>query len=363
MKAIILSLSLLICTICNAQQNDIEIIAQKFLNTVQKNAYNSNEIDWQKVNSDFKNKIKNFKTEKDLLPYFQEIIKNLNDKHSSIYYSNNPLEREDDAEDIEVQIKLYSQLKDSQINFPKKNFDSRLVGNKYAYINIPGTMTENEKYVKTIYEQIHNLDQQNPKAWILDLTECSGGATWAVMWNLIPFIEKNKSFYSVSNSKKSEKYQYNIERSKDSNELKVYNLVVKYNNLENYKSLKISNKNKQIVILTSGGTASAGEMLLATLYGQKNVTTIGMRTAGLTSANVPHTISKHYMLNLAETVIKDRKGKVYKIGEGITPDISLNIDLQEYSDKEIKNSVDYYPAVHKAKNEFISEAIKYLNGK
>lgn len=366
MKFKILILILFGHTVCFAQdtKSNIEAVAHSFLDTIENHAYNSHMIDWQTFRPNFIRSIQKVEDEKSLLPYFQSVIDSLKDYHSAIFVTEPKKDSEGDLSDIEKEIKTFSQITDEQVyegGYPKKMFESRMIENNYAYINVPGTMSENNKYINTIAEQLKNLDDKNPKAWIIDLTECWGGTTWAVVWNFLSLLDENGGFYVVNNKSEIIKNEIDHRKLKDSTEIKTYELVYKYNNLDKNEVISIKNNKVPIVFLTSGLTSSAGEMLVASFYGQSNVTTIGLKTGGLASGNEPYPVGDHFVINLMTSVIQDRKGKVYQIGEGIQPNIELPIRLSEYSEKPIQNLIDYNYAARLAKEDFIEGAVKYLN--
>src|SRR5690606_13571999 len=54
------------------------------------------------------------------------------------------------------------------------HFHHKMIDNKYAYINVPGVVLEHYKYLDTLQKQIQELDDHNPLAWIIDLTQNDG---------------------------------------------------------------------------------------------------------------------------------------------------------------------------------------------
>lgn len=337
-----------------AQNKDVQNIVLRFLDSVQTNSYMSLNVKWDSVRPDFIEQTKNINDINDLKPHFTSFIKILKDGHSSVLFLN---KQEENTEESKFAFyKAIGTITDAEEGLPPKNFQYRILQNKYAYINIPSVLLENRKYVDTIGIQLKELDAKNPKAWIIDLTENNGGNIMSMIWHFPTLIDVNHGYSYFSLTKDEKVSTRFIETSPD--DIKVAQLI----NLEYEKVLPISikNNNVPIVILTSQITASSGELFAAYFKGQKNVKLVGQKTNGLTSNNSPIDIGGNITVNLTTSVLKDRNGKIYKIGEGIDPDIQLNID---YAKQEGKTDLTYQElsqAIKKNKQKYLDEAIKIL---
>jgi len=241
-----------------AQNNKITAVATQFIDSVQTQAYNSSKIDWDKFRPQFLQKVSEVKNTEDLYPLFQNVIDSLKDGHSMIMV----MEAGDD-ESPEDFIKKYASITDAEAGAPKKNFDYKLLEGKYGYINVPGTMLEHKKYISTIGRQLSELDKQNPKAWIIDLTEDWGGSIIPMLWHFHSLIDKNESYYMVYNNGREEKQptRFDLEEDEDNK------LIRHYFHLEDEIPLQIKNNKIPIIILTSKATGSSGEMFLSYFLG------------------------------------------------------------------------------------------------
>lgn len=323
----------------NESSNDLVV---KFLNTVEENAYMSPSINWDSIRPAVINKTKNITDPHNLKPYFEAVIKLLNDGHSSIIYNQNQQQGKSDELAF---YKTLAMVTDADEGLPPKKFEHYLLYDKYAYIYIPSVILELRKYVDTIGYQITELDKKNPQAWIIDLTGNEGGNKMVMIWQFASLITSKKSYSLVDNKGKAvkEPTRFNTYKSKQEES------IAKILNLEYNKVLpiEIKNKNIPIIILISNKTSSAGEFFAAYFKGQSNVKLIGNTTNGQTTNNKPFEIGDNYTINLSTRVLKDRTGRVYKVGEGIQPDIFVELPANE----------------NEVKQKYLDAAVKYLEKK
>ena len=315
----------------------------------------SNTVNWDSLRAALLEKTKNISESSKLKPLFEKVIKGLGDRHSSVFFDEQVLGNESESNLFEKLAKIT----DKEAGLPAKAYSSRLLEGNYGYIKLPDVFYEQRKYVDTIKQQIQLLDRLNPKAWIIDLTENSaGGSVFPMIWHLANLIDTDYTYSNIDNKGKEERVQ-----TKQNNLSKKEQEIAKLLDLqyEQNPAIAIRNNRIPIIVLTSGLTVSASEFLVAHFKGQKNVRIVGQTTAGNTSANYPYIIGKNFQVNLTVGVIKDRTGKIYKIKEGIKPDIPLAIDLaQQLNLTEIKTTNEWLLAVKKAKPLYLKKAIEVI---
>lgn len=311
--------------VAQAQGGEHENLVIKFLDIVQENAYQKSKIDWPAARASFLEETAATKSEAELEPHFAGFLKTLSDSHSSISYMV------DDEDELDV-LERYANITYEQAGYPPLRLESDLIDGVYAYLNIPGVVLEQRKYVEMMGQQLQELDARSPKAWIFDLTENDGGSIVPMLWQMYNLIDQDSVYSFVDGNGKQERQGKKIwEAEGDSVSQRLLDLF-KLNPVE-LEPVKLKHADIPIILLTSRKTASSGEFFVAAFKGQKNVTVIGRRTNGLTSGNEAYPLGKDYLLNLTTAVLQDREGKVYKIGEGIQPDITLELREQDLKKK------------------------------
>ncbi len=354
-----LSIFLFIIFVSNklsAQTDAPSLLVQNFLDTIQKHAYLGKKIQWDSARIEFVKETQGITDVNLLKPHLERFLKSLKDGHSHLFFED----LTDNNQADKNQYEKLATMTDKEAGLPPKNFQYKLIDNKYAYINIPAVTLESRKYVDTIAVQLTNLDKRNPKGWIIDLTENNGGNIMPMIWNFPSLIDTDKT-YSYVDAQGKEIYapkRYTIDNDDDLKYFKLLQLEP-----EKVKPIKIKHRNVPIVILTSNLTASSGEFFTAYFKGQKNVTVLGQKTNGLTSGNAPFNISKNCMIMLTTTVLKDRNGKLYEIAEGIEPDLYLPLETAVQNSGKKLTYKEEMDSVKKAKQRYIERAILVIKDK
>jgi carboxyl-terminal processing protease len=347
-------LSVLFCLLLSnsySQSQEVSKLVDRFIDTIQVHSFMRQKIDFDSLRKDTKLAVKDINETDSLLNPFRKIVAELRDSHSRVALSEN-------KEDELALIKLFATTTYEQAGMPPQNFQHKMINGKYAYINIPGVMLEHKKTIDTLQKQVQFLDSQNPKAWIIDLTENDGGYFLPMVIPFHSLIDTNQTFS-----------YFNGEVDKDGNEILkdkfqipsdgLYtdtSIIAKQLGLDSVMSLTIKNNKVPIIVLVSYITASSGEITTAHFLGQNNVTVVGTKTNGLTSSNELIYIDKGYSINLMTDVLHDRKGKTYKINEGITPDILIDLNIP----KGKVNYNDIKKITLEKKDVFLNKAIEIL---
>ncbi len=303
-----------------AQVPSVGQLATAFLDTVQRQAYQSAMIKWDSIRPLFIEQTRTMSDINALEPHFKKIISQLKDGHSGLFF-----EKADQNQEAEQELfEKMAGMTDAEAGFPTKVFSHYMTKDHYAYIRIPAVFYEQRKYVDTMAVQLRALDAQQPKAWIIDLTENDGGSIFPMIWHFASLIDVDSTYALVARDGVEEKQKVRMNNLNDHDQKMAKLFDLEYDQIP---PIDIKNKNVPIVLLVSRFTSSSGEFFAAHFKGQKNVTIMGQTTSGHTSANEQFAVGNNYMINLTTSVIKDRIGKVYGIKEGIKPDIPLTIDF------------------------------------
>lgn len=213
-------------------------------------------------------------------------------------------------------------IEENKTSSPLELPSGKMLDERIAYVNVPrfgSTFPESQQaFADHLNDLVLSLQQQNPKGWVIDLRTNSGG-------NMHPMIAGLNALIADGNI---------ITFKTNQGEQPLYSSAGKFGRI----TLKITPKRfkvNKIAVLTSIKTASSGEMTAISFIGMPNVKLIGENTAGLTTANQFFPLSNGGALNLANAVVKDRLGKIYK-GQ-INPDIlTKSQDPQENLNQAIK---------------------------
>jgi len=303
-----------------AQVSSVSQLANAFLDTVQRHAYNGLLIKWDSIRPLFIEQTRTMSNINALEPHFKKIISQLKDGHSDLYF-----EKVDQNQEAEQELFVrMAGMTDKDAGFPPKVFSHFMTKDQYAYIRIPGVLYEQRKYVDTIGIQLKALDAQQPKGWIIDLRENDGGSIFPMIWHFADLIDVDSTYSVVDRAGVESKQNVRMNNLNDHDQKWAKLFDLEYDKVP---PIAIKNKNVPIVLLVSRFTSSSGEFFAAHFKGQKNATIMGHTTNGRTSGNDQFAVGNNYMINLTTSVIKDRTGKLYGIGEGIKPDVPLVIDF------------------------------------
>lgn len=326
-----------------------EKITKEFLKIVKEQAVNAKKINWDSITPALLNETRNAASSDALKKSFTAVLKLLKDGHSKIYHIQ---PKKEEANVMEAILKTT----DSEAGLPPKHFLSQMIEGKYAYINVPPVVYENYEYVANMQKQLEALDRQQPKAWIIDLTENTGGNVFTMILHFKNLLDQKNTFtyYTADGKAKPETGEVTWKKGEVSETAK----FIKGAKLDQVKPVVFKNSKIPIILLTSQMTASSGEFFAAYFKGQKNVTLVGQKTFGLTSGNQPFNLSKDLMLNLSTSVLKDRTGKIYDIGEGIVPDVTINPEFGTYTTYE-----QLIAEITKNKQQYIDAAVLQLKKK
>lgn len=347
-KKIFLLLMFITSVNIHSQTSRASVMAEKFLDVVQKNSYRGKDIRWDSVRPAFIAETKGITDVNALKPLFEKLLRSLKDGHSLLLFE----EQNKNSDSEWDQAEKIAKLTDKEVGNSPKNFMHYMVEGKYAYINIPPVIYEKRKYVDSIGVQLRLLDSEKPSAWIIDLTENNGGDIMPMIWQFALLLDSavTYSYVDAEGNETAAEVRYTAETDDDARYFKMYDLEP-----GKVKPVQLIHTKIPVIILTSRLTASSGEFFAAHFKGQKNVKLVGQKTNGQTSGNAPFEISRNCMVMLTTTVLKDRTGKVYKIGEGIAPDITFTVTNTDPAKKLTYK--EQLLQIKKAKEKYIKQAI------
>ncbi|MCX8532861.1 S41 family peptidase [Chryseobacterium luquanense] len=300
-----------------AQSDSIKVYVTQALKIMKNKSVNKGKLNWEDIFAKTLTESSKAKTIKETYPAIKNALSSLNDSHSNFYPEN--------------VVKAYTLgYKATGQEFPV--IKSELLENQYAYISLPDIGSFNKGdwnlYINTFYAKVNDLQKHNPKGWIIDLRGNFGGMLYPMYAAIAPFLD-NKNVVGTKDAEgKIEYYNYKKGRFYEgSTATQLFQLTQK-----EPKPIK-----KPVAILVNKVTGSSAEFITAAFVGQKNTKIIGTNTQGLTSGNQEYKLSDGSFLVLTIGNIVDRTGKEYtKIGEGISPDISI-----EKSTDEVKTNETY----------------------
>ena len=279
----------------------IKNFASEILEKVKTKSIVSDSINWTKVEQDLPIALRGLKTEKDHEEVVNTILSYLRktgDYHSQYY----PKEKYDAYKNSP------NTISSNQVQNKTELPNGKMIDHQIAYVYVPrfgSTHQESaQSFADTLNQIILNLQKQNPKGWIVDLSRNSGGNMYPMLAGLNALIGEGTIFSM---------YNKTLDSPVVMQKGKIGSIVL--------KSIPKHYEESKIAIITSQMTASSGEMTLAAFLGKKNIKTFGLATAGLTTANAFIDLSNGGSISLASAYIKDRTGKSH-LG-AIKPDIEV----------------------------------------
>lgn len=328
-KLILFTFLSILCSVHTfAQADSVQNYVTKALKIMKNKSVNKSRLDWEDIFNKTLAESSKANTIKETYPSIKNALSSLNDAHSNFY--------------CEEMVRAYTLgYRATGQEFPV--IKSELIENRYAFISLPDIGSFNKDdwnmYIDTFYKKINDLQRRNPKGWIIDLRGNFGGMLYPMYAAIAAFLD-SKNVVGTKDAEGAIEY-YNYKNSKfyeGSTATQLFRLTQK-----EPKTIK-----KPIAILVNKVTGSSAEFITAAFVGQKNANIIGTNTQGLTSGNQEYKLSDGSFLVLTIGNIVDRTGKEYaKIGEGISPDISI----EKSSDKAKTNEA------------YLRKAFEFIDGK
>lgn len=273
---------------CSSERNYVA----KALDIMQENSINTGRVNWDSLRRNSIGRAAEAQHGYESYGIIRDALETLDDNHSFL-----------------ITQKVFYGIQTEEKDIPI--IQSKIIGTGVAYLKVPGfTGTPNMamEYAKDLQERIKELDKGNPRGWIIDLSQNSGGNMWPMLLGLGPILGDGCLGYFEDNKGVKIPWIYR--------DGKVFIGSDKVMGIENPYQLK--NKDKKIGVLIGNTTASSGEATVIAFIGKRNVLLFGEVTYGLTTGNASYELSDGAMLMLTTTNFLDRNKKVY--GDVIEPD-------------------------------------------
>jgi C-terminal processing protease CtpA/Prc len=195
-----------------------------------------------------------------------------------------------------------------------QNYPSgKMLNNNIAYIKLPSFVSNDKAlishYADSAQNMIATFDAQNPKGYIIDLSDNGGGNCFPMIAGIGPLIGNGVCEMSFSGDGSISELIYNDGwTGRDST------LVFAKSNPYHLK-----NANKPIAVIYGNETASSGEVTAIAFIGLPNAKSFGQATGGYSTRIDNFEMSDGAYLNLASGVNADRNKN--KFGGKIKPDV------------------------------------------
>lgn len=303
--------------------DSIKLYLKRALDLMKRRSVNSAKLNWEEIYKNANTAAENARTIADTYPIIKKTLLKLEDSHSKFFSPK------------QVEAYLLGYRKTGQ-QFPEMK--STILEGSYAYIQLPSFASFNfaewDEYVKTFWDKIAEFESKHPKGWIIDIRDNEGGMFVPMYAAISPFLNQRNVIgwkdglgrYTFMNFKNGKFYENNLAR-----------YLIKTGD----RKIKIARR--PIVVLINQGTASSGEFAAISFVGQKDISFVGTKTTGLTSANQEHKLSDGAFLVLTEGNTIDRNKKEYaEIGKGLQPDYPVdNIDsFTSVDDAYLKKAIE-----------------------
>jgi C-terminal processing protease CtpA/Prc len=281
------------------QKIDAQQYLSEALDIIEKNALNSEKLDWVKVRSTAFDLEKESNIPSQTYDTIRYVLEQLNDHHS-IFVTP------DAAKEIQ---------NSTTAAFPAPK--GKILENKIGYVALAEfnaqAKEEMNKYADEIQSIIIDLDKQSVCGWIVDLRDDLGGNMYPMIAGLGALIGEGKlgSFQDAKGNLTPWFYRNGASGEGSEPIAKV-----------SHPEFLLAPEETSVAVLIGPNTASAGEATALSFRGRPNTRFFGKPSYGLTTGNAPFPLSDGAIIILASVVELDRTGKAY--GGSITPDVDTS---------------------------------------
>lgn len=276
---------------------------EEALTIMQKNALYRDSVDWPAIRASAMIQAGEAKSYADCYPAISGALGKLGDHHSFLQSAT-------DA-------KQWEQVSESTETLP--SCSGKMLDNQIAYISMPGFGSGDEKANTIFADQaqalIQSLDAQQPKAWILDLRENTGGNCWPMLAGIGPLLGDGLCGYFVAPEQKPQAWKYKNGAS--------YHGRQKITKTSK-KGYQLKAKLPKLAVLTGPQTASSGEVVTIAFRGRPNCRSFGEPTYGVSTGNANYALRDGAQIFLTSSVYADRNLNRY--GQKVAPDEATPVD-------------------------------------
>lgn len=293
----------------------------EFFDIVMMHSLRKNLVDWEWLRQSTYKKAKEAQTTSDCYKPIEYALAQLGDQHSFLVKPET--------------VKLWSSKASQQSNTFKFEFArGELIENQFGYISLPGITTGNKEvmqnFADSLQQLIAQIDEYNPKGWIVDLRDNGGGNCWPMLAGIGPILGEGISgYFSTPDAQKSAwSYQAGAARQNEKDIIKISG-----------NPYQLKRKMPPVAVLTHGYTASSGEIIAVSFIGRPNTKSFGKPTRGLSTGNRGFPLSDGALLQLTTTIYADRAGKLY--GKKIKPDILVQAIKNTEKDPTLEKALEW----------------------
>lgn len=201
-------------------------------------------------------------------------------------------------------------------------FQYKMLQHKYAFVALSGFLgvdsVSAKNYTDSLQRSILWLYNQQPKGWIIDLRQNSGGWIYPMLAGLGPILGPGIKAYEISGNLVLEEFYF-------------------FKNPSDYLYLSDSvwffEQHLPIAVLISEETGSAGELLTLSFRGNPKTALIGTSTAGFSTGLHGFFMPDGSQICVTNSIMADRNKK----GDGgkILPDIAVNAPIRMFEEAYI----------------------------
>ncbi len=199
----------------------------------------------------------------------QFALKGLKDRHS---FFMNPPDGTDNEDHIEIA-------------YP----EGKLINGNVGYITVPGFVYDSpvraNKYADSMQRIIRSLDNKDIIGWIVDVRGNEGGRPWAMLLGIGPILGEGVFIRS------REKGRWDDSTSYEKGAIHRFNSGKDTIELQSALPYTLYHAYPKVAVLTSGRTASAGEIVALSFKHRPNAKQFGAPTYGVTTLPYDATLS------------------------------------------------------------------------
>ena len=270
-------------------------LLDEVLGFMEKNYYRKDQVSWPKLVAEAKSRLRSADNCDDAYSSVSWCFRQLNEPHSFIMdpgkaarYTGDPA-TQSPAPDLS---QLVGEIRGEWLQ------------DSIGYLTIPWVSTTDslicEQIADSLQSVIARLDTRNISRWIIDLRKNSGGNCWPMLAGVAPLLGEGVYGYFVTAGERIPIAYH------DGSAFQGRHVLCRVSS----RGYQTQSLRKSIVVLTSGGTVSAGEIVALAFKGKEQTCLIGQPTAGLTTANATYTLSDKSLLVLTVCQEADRNGRV-----------------------------------------------------
>ena len=282
---------------------------------IQENSINRYRTDWDALEAEAYNRIREAQTPSDTYDTIQFVLIKLGDHHSFFVTPD--------------QIALYRRATMSDNSTPRVE----LVEDNLGLVILPGFGSGDPeqmgKYATNVQHMICEIDAKNPCGWVVDLRENTGGNMWPMLAGIGPILGEGRAGAFIDPDGEVMCWSYVGGKA-----LLEDTVVVEVDG----QACELQEPSPPVAVLTSGSTASSGEAIVVAFRGRPNTRSFGSGTAGVSTANQGYELSDGAMILLTVATFVNRTGQTY--GGVITPDELVGRSASE-SDPAMQAAINW----------------------